>query len=331
MIFIWKHTSQVETLENILGLRIRRTAETITIHQPGYIEQIVLDHNLESLNPVGTPLVEWMELRDDDTEEAFDNTKFRSLLGSLSHLARMSRPDIAQAVFHLATFSCNPCNRHWNGLTRIVQYLVGTIDYGITFSKSGNYSFYVDTDFAGCKNTRKSTTGYILKYCDGPIIEVSRRQRNVTLSSSEAEYCAFTDAVKDILWLKKIAAIFKEEFPEPAILFNDNLTAQGMAEGTCKPKRMRHIDALSKFVEVKFNFIKEVINWGVVKLVHIDTSLNEADIMTKPLARPVFTKHATSLMNINSIIAGCVQNVVYNIDNITSYSMDYVGNENMKY
>ena len=104
-----------------------------------------------------------------------------------------------------------------------------------------------------------------------------------------------------------------------------------MAEGTCKPKRMRHIDALSKFVGVKFNFIKEVINWGVVKLVHIDTSLNEADIMTKPLARPVFTKHATSLMNINSIIAGCVQNVVYNIDNITSYSMDYVGNENMKY
>ena len=53
--------------------------------------------------------------------------------------------------------------------------------------------------------------------------------------------------------------------------------------------------------------------------------------MTKPLARPVFTKHATSLMNINSIIAGCVQNVVYNIDNITSYSMDYVGNKNMKY
>ena len=53
--------------------------------------------------------------------------------------------------------------------------------------------------------------------------------------------------------------------------------------------------------------------------------------MTKPLARPVFTKHATSLMNINSIIAGCVQNVVYNMDNITSYSMDYVGNENMKY
>ena len=68
-----------------------------------------------------------------------------------------------------------------------------------------------------------------------------------------------------------------------------------------------------------------------MKLVHIDTSLNEADIMTKPLARPVFTKHATPVMNINSIIAGCVQNVVYNIDNITSYSMDYVGNENMKY
>ena len=61
-----------------------------------------------------------------------------------------------------------------------------------------------------------------------------------------------------------------------------------------------------------------MINYGIIKLVHIDTSLNEADIMTKPLARPTFEKHARTLLNIQSKIAGLVHNIHDNSDGITS-------------
>ena len=92
-----------------------------------------------------------------------------------------------------------------------------------------------------CIRDRRSTSGYLLKFMGGPLLAVSRRQKNVTLSSCEAEYCTFTDCAKDILWAKGLAKFFKCPFPEPAELRCDNVTAKHMAEGKAKLNRTRNV------------------------------------------------------------------------------------------
>ena len=135
-----------------------------------------------------------------------------------------------------------------------------------------------------------TTTGYLLTFCGGPLVAKSRRQRNVTLSSTEAEYCAFVDAAKDILWVESLAKVFKVQFTRPAVLFNDNTTAQSMAEDAVQIKRMKHIDAFQKHIGVKYHYIRELVKYGIIKLVHIKSSDNLADLMTKPLGGNI---HAT--------------------------------------
>ena len=85
-----------------------------------------------------------------------------------------------------------------------------------------------DTDWAGNLATHKSTTVYLLTFCSGQLVAKSCRQRNITLSSTEAEYCAFVDAAKDILWVESLAKVFTVQFTRPAELFNDNTTVQRM-------------------------------------------------------------------------------------------------------
>ena len=161
-----------------------------------------------------TPLIRWLEPHDPDTEQILtpvDRTKFQSLLGALSHIARMTRPEVLLAVFHLATFTGAPTARHYEGLVRITQHLHTDPTRGIRFAKDDGplWEFYCDSDWAGCPSTRRSTEGYLIKFMGGPLIAKSRRQRNVTKSSCEAEYCTFADCAADIIWVKSLAEAFQ--------------------------------------------------------------------------------------------------------------------------
>jgi len=305
--------SIVEKLNKGLGLSIKRDDEEIVVSQPTYVDFIEqeFENDLVKTNrTIYTPMVDWLE-ESKPSEELMDTTKYRSLLGCLSHLGRMTRPDILQATFHLAQFSEKPCHRHWKGLSRIVHYLSATKNKGIRFSKEGKeaFRFYVDADWGGDPSTRRSTTGYLVKYMGGPIIAVSRRQRNVTLSSTEAEYCAFTDAAKDIIWTKRLAEFFNEEFPKPAILMNDNITAQNLAQGEATLNRMKHIDALSKHMGIRYHWIRELIDAKLIELKHVSSAENEGDLFTKPLGKVTQNALRNKVMNMentstNTIHAG---------------------------
>lgn len=157
--------------------------------------------------------------------------------------------------------------------------------------------FYCDSDWAGCPSTRRSTEGYVIKFMGGPLIAVSRRQRNVTKSSCEAEYCTFADCAADMVWAKSLADAFQCEFPEPAILRCDNKTAIGMAEGEVALKRTKHIDAFRKHVGVKYHWIRELVDFGIISLSHVPGLENHADILTKPNPRAVFAPASRLLLN----------------------------------
>ena len=150
--------------------------------------------------------------------------------------------------------------------------------------------FYCDSDWAGCPSTRRSTEGYVIKFMGGPLIAVSRRQRNVTKSSCEAEYCTFADCAADMVWAKSLADAFQCEFPEPAILRCDNKTAIGMAEGEVALKRTKHIDAFRKHVGVKYHWIRELVDFGII------SSIGQTSILQPCVTKPVNSSHRFALL-----------------------------------
>ena len=122
------------------------------------------------------------------------------------------------------------------------------------------------------------------------IITKSKRQRIVSLSSTEAEYCAFTDFLRDIKWIKKVTNVLNIPFPTPAIIRNDNQTAENLASGMAKLKRTKHID-------VRYHFIKEAVNMGIVELLHIPRDENIADMFTHPLNKSLHELYRSKVLN----------------------------------
>lgn len=190
---------------------------------------------------------------------------------------------------------------------------------GIRFStdnitKENLWKFYVDSDWAGDPNTRRSTTGYIIQFMNGPLVTVSKRQKTVSLSSTEGEYISFSEIIRDIKWVKKIAQYMCIPFPEPAFIRNDNLTAQGIAKGEAKLQRTKHIDT-------KYHFIREAIQLGIVDLVHVPRAINISDMFTHPLGASLHKSQSAVVMNEmqvkedNSIVQKALRTIAINQKN----------------
>lgn len=98
----------------------------------------------------------------------------------------------------------NPGREHWRAVKWIFRYLRGTSDYGIVFAKQQaqiSAVGFVDSDYAGSLDDRRSTTGYVFTLVGGPVCYRSMTQAIVALSTTESEYMALTEAGKEALWL----------------------------------------------------------------------------------------------------------------------------------
>jgi hypothetical protein len=110
------------------------------------------------------------------------------------YLAVSTRPDIAFAVSMLSQFNQHHGKEHWNAAKRVLRYLKGTLDHGLTFKKTGEkLRVCVDADWAGSIDDRRSFTGYSFILASATISWETRKQRTVALSSTEAEYMALSD------------------------------------------------------------------------------------------------------------------------------------------
>ena len=129
---------------------------------------------------------------------------YRELIGGLMYLAVCTRPDIAYAVGVLSRFMMNPGMGHWKVAKGVLRYLKGTVSKGILYGESKDIEVYCDSDFAGDIDTRRSTTGWLVKISGGCVSWASRIQPTVALSTTEAEYMAAAEAAKEAIWFKKL-------------------------------------------------------------------------------------------------------------------------------
>ena len=185
--------------------------------------------------------------------ELNDEFPYRELIGSLLYLSILTRPDITYAVGVLSRHLENPLEEHIIMSKRILRYLRGTMNYGLLFNKSTEniFKIYSDSDYASDIENRRSTSGTVAQYGKCTVAWRSQQQKCVAVSTTEAEYVAASESVKDILWLKRF---LKEiDISPECLLYIDNQSAIKIIKNPEYHTRTKHI-------EVRFHFIREKFN-----------------------------------------------------------------------
>ena len=135
---------------------------------------------------------------------------YAPVLGSLMYEMVATRPDITHGVGVVSRFMHNPDRSHWNAVKHVFRYLASTKDLGILYepNKDSGIVGYTNSNFAGYVDSRKSTTKYCFKLCNGAISWKSKLQECTTTSTTEAEYVAASDTAKEALWLGRLTHTF---------------------------------------------------------------------------------------------------------------------------
>lgn len=267
-------------VKRCLGIDFERNENGIMLTQKTYIREILQRFGMEECKPSSTPLDAGAKLTTTDPWAAADGAKppYRELVGALLYLSVATRPDIAHAASSLSQFNENFGKVHWIAAKRVLRYLKGTADIGITFRR-GQTSIegYVDADWAGSTHDRRSFTGYAFIMNEGCISWDSRKQRTVALSSTEAEYMALSEAAKEAVYLRRLLLELGEEV-DVIKLSNDNVGAQKLASNAIYHARTKHID-------IRHHFVREIVESKQIELHHIASEKMPADVLTKALTK----------------------------------------------
>ena len=235
---------------------------------------------------------------DEDLSKEYANS-FATLLGKAAYIARSARPDVIFEVMYLARYQKAPKTIHYRKLERIVEYLLATKNRGILYEYGkkniGHNALtgYVDSDFADCPATRRSTTGFVFYLNGAPISWTSRIQKLVTLSSTEAEYVAASEACCEGLWIGKLCSFLGLD-ASPIDLREDNT---GVIARCVSPTYV--FQRRSKHIEVKYHFINDQVKRGKATIEYVNTGVNPADVMTKCLPPCEFDKKVSLLVSDN--------------------------------
>ena len=268
--------------KKILGMQITRDKHkgTLQLSQSEYIKRVLQRFNMSESKPVSTPLASHFRLSNDQcpqTEEDKDymaKVPYASAIGSLMYAMVCTRPDIGHAVGVVSRFMSNPGKVHWEAVKWILRYLRGTTDKCLYFGKGElKVQGYVDADFGGEVDHRKSTTGYIFTVGNTTVSWMSQLQKIVALSTTEAEYVAVTEASKEMIWLQGLLTElgFKKE---NNVLYSDSQSAIHLAKNSAFHSRTKHIG-------LRYHFIRSLLEDEVLKLEKIQGIKNPADMLTK--------------------------------------------------
>ncbi|KAH9659029.1 hypothetical protein KPL70_023708 [Citrus sinensis] len=271
--------------KKILGMEIcrDRARGKVSLSQKQYLKKVLQQFGMtEQTKPVSTPLASHFKLSaqlfpsTDAEREYILQVPYSNAVGSLMYAIVCTRPDISHAVGIVSRFMHNPSKGHWQAVKWILRYIQKTVDIGLLFERDDTLGQgvigYVDSDYAGDLDKRRSTTGYVFTFAGGPISWKSTLQSTVALTI-EAEYMAITEAVKEAIWLQGLLENLglAQEYIN---VYCDSQSAIHLTKNEVYHARTKHID-------VRFHFVREIINEGKIFLQKIKTAENPADMLTK--------------------------------------------------
>lgn len=279
--FAMKDLGEVKTY---LGINVEYDCKKgeMSLDQTNYIESLAEKYEIRNAKLYYTPMEQSLSL--EPAQSASNDLKYRNLIGALLYVSTGTRLDVAYSVNYLSRFQNCYDERHYKYALRILKYLYLTRDLKLKYKrnfKADLLDAFVDADWAGDKIDRKSTTGYIVRMFGNAIYWKSRKQGSVTKSSTAAEYVALSEVVSEIKVMINLLEDFQLSVDRPVKIFEDNTGAIAIANYGNMTKK-------SKYIEVHYHYVNEMIEKGVIKVTKIESEYNCADILTKSLGRNKF-------------------------------------------
>ncbi|XP_012850949.1 PREDICTED: uncharacterized protein LOC105970659 [Erythranthe guttata] len=280
--------SMVGELTYFLGLQVKQMSDGIFITQSKYAKNLVKCFGLESAKTVRTPMGTNDKLSRQLDATAVDPTLYRSMIGSLLYLTS-SRPDICYSVGVCARYQSNPKECHLSAVKRIIRYVSGTTDFGIWYSMDTNTTLagFSDADWASDADDRKSTTGGCFYLGNNLVSWYSKKQNSISLSTAESEYIAAGSCCAQLLWMKQMVCDYGIS-QDLLHIYCDNMSAINISKNPVQHSRTKHI-------EIRYHFIRNLVEEGTVSLEYVTTEKQLADIFTKPLDAQRFDSLRNSL------------------------------------
>jgi hypothetical protein len=290
-------------IDDYLGVKVERRADgSIKLSQPHLIDSILNDLKFrDEVKPKDTPAPSTIILNKDEDGDDFDESfHYRGVIGKLNFLEKSTRPDIAYAVHQAARFAAEPKASHGRAVRHLCRYLAGTKDKGLIIQPDLSKAFevWVDADFCGLWNkeiaptdpsTARSRTAYAITYAGSLASWISRLQTEVAHSSTEAEYIALSQSLRDAIPMMRLL----EEAQAKGIpiahttpifrctVFEDNSGCVELANVPKLRPRTRHIN-------LKYHHFREHVANKAIQVKKVDGDNQLADLLTKPLAADKF-------------------------------------------
>ncbi|KAH9660266.1 hypothetical protein KPL70_024153 [Citrus sinensis] len=243
----------------ILGMEIRRNRGKgkLFLSQEKYLRKVLEVFEMDNAKPVQLPLASHFRLcnlqcpQTEAEKQDMANIPYANAVGCLMYAMVLTRPDIAHAVSVVSRYMAQPGKEHWKAVKWILRYLHGTVKCGLTFGQAkeedDGLRGYVDSDYAGDLDRRRSLTGYIFMLNGCTINWKATLQSVVALSTTEAEYIAATEAVKEALWLKGLVAelgLSQKSVP----IHCDSSSAIHLCKNPAHHEKTKHIDIKLHFI-----------------------------------------------------------------------------------
>nr|GEX33554.1 retrovirus-related Pol polyprotein from transposon TNT 1-94 [Tanacetum cinerariifolium] len=235
---------------------------------------------------------EGIDFNEDDKED-MSRVPYSSAVGSLMYVMVCIRPDLAHAVSVVSRYMHNPGKLHWEAVKCILRYLKGISNIGLSFKK-GRVSLnglvgYVDSDYAGDLDGRKSFSSYISSHCGSATSWYSSLQAITSLSTTEAEYISSTEGVKEVIWPRGMVNEFGQP-QEVLVVYCDNQSVVHLTKNNKFHSKTKHIG-------VRHHFVLDIVEKGEVIVDKIHTNDNPVDMLTKVLT-PTKFKHCLDLVGV---------------------------------
>ncbi|GKB42022.1 retrovirus-related pol polyprotein from transposon TNT 1-94 [Tanacetum coccineum] len=261
--------SMMGELTYFLGLQIKQDDKGIFICQEQYTRNLLKKYEISDSSSVKTPMVPPNNLGLDLADKPINKTLYKGMIWSLIYLTT-TRHDIQFSIVLCARYQSNLKESHLTVVKRIPKYLKGAPSLGLYYPKCSGFDLkgYSDSDYASCNMDKKS-------------------------ASAKAEYVAAVRCCASILWMKRQLSDYDIHYKMVPI-FCDNTSAIAISNNPVLYSRTKHID-------IRYHFIRDHILKGDIELHFIPTEYQLADIFTKPLDEPNFTrlKAELGMLNIN--------------------------------
>jgi hypothetical protein len=293
-------------LHEYTSIRIRQLRGSVTLDMERYIDDMKFEHFPAGIHhaystPAETDLakvVHKAKLAKDTTHAQTPLAKrFRRLTMQILYCALQTRPDVLIAANLLTRVQAYATPDLLLRAERILIYLIGTKDYAITYSRTGDVkpkiAWAPRTVVTGMSDATwdmaHSTTGYVFSVANAAAVWATLLQKSIALNTMESEVVAGSQAACEAIHIRGLLGDVGLEQTEPTVLYMDSTSAINLAEDPMYHSTAKHIARRDLF-------IRTLCADNVIKPKYIATSANVADALTKPLTTGPFRVHRAALL-----------------------------------